>query len=385
MSPDVRTAISSMARSGIRHVMDLAWATPDVVHLEVGEPDFATPLHICEAAASAIMAGHTRYTPNAGILPLREAIAEKVTKRNGFVTDPSQVVVSAGAVEAIYASLLSIMDPGDDILLPDPGWPNFRMMASLLSANVIYYPLRAANGFMPDPEEIRSLVTPRTRAILINSPSNPLGTVIAGNVLEAIYAVACQHDLVIVSDECYDEITFDQPMFSPARLDVDERVISTYSFSKTYAMTGWRVGYAIAPVKIAAELSKVQEPLVSCVSGPAQYAALAALEGGQQCVEDMRATYQERRDFALRIAAEFGINCIRPEGAFYLWVDIRDSTTPSLEFALALINNHRVALAPGSAFGEQGEGWVRVSLANSTEAIETGLNAIYRQLSHSPS
>jgi aspartate aminotransferase len=380
LAPSVRSAITGMSRSGIRQVMDLAWATPNAIHLEVGEPNFPTPSHICEAATRAIQDGQTRYTPNAGIAPLREALAAKVKRVNKINATSEQIVVSAGAVQAIYASLLSVLNPGDEILLPDPGWPNFRMMAALLNAKVTYYPLRAKNGFLPDPAEIEELITPRTKAILLNSPSNPLGTVLSEKVSRQIYEIASKANLWIVSDECYDEITFDKEMFSFGTIDADERVISTYSFSKTYAMTGWRVGYAVAPLTIASELSKIQEPLISCVSSPAQFAALAALQGPQDCVAEMRSAYKSRRDAAIEIATAEGLRWVQPEGAFYLWMSCAEAGETSLDFVLELIKEEGVAIANGSAFGEQGEEWVRVSLANSVENISTGVRAVAKKI-----
>jgi aspartate aminotransferase len=383
MAPGIRNEIAGMPRSGIREVMDLAWATPGVVHLEVGEPDFPTPKHIGDAAIRAIEDRQVRYTPNAGLMDLREAMAEKVNARNGFEVNAEQIVVAAGAVQAIYASLLCTLAPGDEILLPDPGWPNFMMMATLLSAKPVFYPLRAANGFMPDPADIERLISPRTKAILINSPSNPLGVVMDEASLIAVYAIASRHDIWIISDECYDEITFDEEHISPGRMDVDGRVISTFSLSKTYAMTGWRVGYAAVPEGIAKDLSKTQEPLISCVSSPAQFAAIAALTGPQDCVEEMRSAYRGRRDAAVRVAVERNLRFVMPQGAFYLWLDISDSGLASRDFALALIRDQGVATAPGTAFGPQGEGWLRISLANADHAVTAGVEAVAAQLSGS--
>ena len=369
-----RETVVGMPRSGIREIMDLAWQTPECTHLEVGEPDFATPAHIREAGMRAIAAGETRYTPNAGIEPLRRALADKIRRANGYDVDPRQIIVSAGAVEAIYASLVTLLSPGEEILLPDPGWPNFRMMADLLSAGVGFYPLRPENGFLPDPQDIKKRITERTRVLLVNFPSNPLGSVPSMSLVQELYAVASVHNLWIVSDECYDQILFTESCPSPSLVDTEGRVISTYSFSKTYAMTGWRVGYAAVPTTLADTLAKVQEPLVSCVSGPAQHAALGALEGPQECVTDMVSAYRERRDAALAACNDAGLSYLVPEGAFYLWMSIegRDSTP----FALELVKHKRVALAPGSAFGENGNGWIRISLANSSEAVVRGVQAV---------
>lgn len=369
-----RDSVKSMPRSGIREIMDLAWRTPDCLHLEVGEPDFGTPEHIRQGGVRAIQEGKTRYTPNAGIPELRAALAEKIQRVNGYEVDAQQIVVSSGAVEAIYASLVTMLSPGDEILLPDPGWPNFRMMADLLSANIIYYPLRPENGFLPDPQEIADRITSKTRVLLVNFPSNPLGSVPTVGLLKELYEVAQAHDLWIVSDECYDQIVFDGTSPSPAIIDSDGRVISTYSFSKTYAMTGWRVGYAAVPPPVADILSKVQEPLISCVSGPAQYAALSALEGPQQCVTEMVDAYRSRRDAALAACNESGLTYLVPQGAFYLWLSIEHRD--SLKFALDLVDRKKVAIAPGSAFGENGNGWLRISLANSADSVVKGVHAI---------
>jgi aspartate aminotransferase len=248
------------------------------------------------------------------------------------------------------------------------------MMADLLSATAVYYPLRPENGFLPDPQDIADRITGRTRVLLVNFPSNPLGSVPTKDLLHQLYQVAQAHDLWIVSDECYDQIVFDGTSPSPAVFDTDGRVISTYSFSKTYAMTGWRVGYAAVPPRLADTLSKVQEPLISCVSGPAQYAALSALEGPQECVTDMVDAYRSRRDAALAACDERGLTYLVPQGAFYLWLSIEHRD--SLAFALDLVATRKVAIAPGSAFGENGNGWVRISLANSADSVVQGVQAI---------
>ena len=368
--------IAAMPRSGIREIMDLAWELGDVVHLEVGEPNFDTPRHICEAAAAAAMNGATRYTPNAGVVQLREALSAKVRDRNRIDADASQIIVSAGAVEALYASLATVLSHGDEILLPDPGWPNFRMMADLLRARPVYYRLRPQNGFRPDPDEVRSLVTHRTRALLLNSPSNPLGVMLDTADLVALLDIAARHDLWVLSDECYDELTFDAPLVSPASLGHEAAVVTVYSFSKTYAMTGWRVGYAVVPRVLAGHLAKVQEPLISCVNAVAQHAALAAVTGPQQCVADMLAAYRTRLDAAMAVAAERSLEYVRPGGAFYLWVDVRNAGAGSQELALNLLQHRRIAVAAGTAFGVEGEGWVRISLANTEEAICTGVSAL---------
>ena len=359
----VNPATGAMAPSGIREIMNAAWGRADVLHLEVGQPDFATPRHVVAAAHEAAMAGHTGYTPTAGIPALRAALADKIRDRNGFAVDPEQVVLGNGGAQAIYASLAVLTEPGDGILLPDPAWPNFVMMAALLSLDVAHYPLTAAGGYVPDVADLERLVTPRTRVLLLNSPSNPLGAVIDRDRMARLLEFAARHDLWVVSDECYDEITFDGPAVSPAALDRDGRVVTVFSFSKTYAMTGWRLGYAAAPPAVAEVLVKAQEPLISCINTPTQHAGLAALESPPEVVGAMVAAYRQRRDTVLGRLADLGMPAFRPAGAFYTWVDISGSGVGAREFALRLLAEEKVAVAPGTAFGPGGEGFVRVSLA----------------------
>jgi aspartate aminotransferase len=376
----VNQAAAEMASSGIREIMNAAWSRPDAIRLEVGQPDFATPSHIVEAAHRAALAGHTGYTPTAGIPELRAALGEKVHLRNGIDAEPSQIVLGNGGCQAIHAALVALTEPGDEILLPDPAWPNFVMMAALLSLPVLSYPLTADNGFIPDIEDLERMVTPRTRVLLLNSPSNPLGAVIGRNRLGELLGFAARHDLWIVSDECYDEITFEDAAVSPAALDGDARVATVFSFSKTYAMTGWRIGYAVVPPEVAEVMTKVQEPLVSCMNAPAQYAALAALESPPGVVKSMVAAYRGRRDAVVSRLGEFAIPVFRPAGAFYVWLNVGQCGLESREFALRLLREEGVAVAPGSAFGRGGEGYVRLSLAASEADLIEGASRLSRFL-----
>ncbi|MGH3665616.1 MAG: pyridoxal phosphate-dependent aminotransferase [Egibacteraceae bacterium] len=373
---ELASAASTMPRSGIREIMDLAWAMPDAIHLEVGEPNFPTPPHVVEAAARAAAAGHTRYTPNAGMPELRQALAEKVASRNGLVVAPEQVIVTSGAVEALYSTLLSLLDPGDQILLPDPGWPNFRMMAGLLRAEVVGYPLAPRSGYQPEIADLERLVGPRSKVLLLNTPSNPVGAVLDADHVQALLDFARAHGLWVVSDECYDEIVYDGALTSPGALDTDGRVISVYSFSKTYAMTGWRVGYAVVPEALAETLSKVQEPLISCVNAPAQVAAHVAVTGPQDVVAEMRDAYRSRRDAVVARLREAGVPAFPPGGAFYLWVDVSASGLSSRNFAHELVVRHHVAVVPGTAFGARGEGAVRLSLTTSQDLLLEGVERL---------
>jgi aspartate aminotransferase len=368
-----------MPVSRIREIMELAWKDPEAIHLEVGEPDFPTPEHVVEAAHEAARTGHTRYTPNAGLPELREALADKVTRRNGYEARPDQVVVTQGGIQALYLVLSALLEPGDEVLLPDPAWPNFRMIAHLLGAHALLYPLVAQGDFLPRLEDLERLVTPRTRAILINSPSNPLGTVMPRELLETLLAFARERGLWFVSDEVYDEVVFDDLFVSAGSVaDASDRLVSIYSFSKVYAMTGWRVGYLVAPPDMARLLTGMQEPIISCVNTPAQMAALAAVTGPQEVVREMREAYRARRDELLEVLDRGGLHSSRPSGAFYVWTDVSEASVPSMDFARSLIEREHVAVAPGSAFGELGEGYVRLSLASSRGDLLDGASRLVR-------
>ncbi len=362
-----------MPRSGIRVVMDLAWELGDVLHLEVGEPDFPTPDPVVEAAVAAARGGFTKYTPNTGILPLREALVDKLARVNGITTTPDRIIVTLGAVAALACTFLAAVPTGCDVLLPDPGWPNYAMQLHLMDARPIYYPLRTENGFEPDLDELAALLTPRTRALLVNSPSNPIGSVWRPDTVRAIVEFALRHDLVLISDEVYERILFDGEHVSPATFaPPDAPIVSVYSFSKTYAMTGWRVGYAVAPPPLNEMIARLQEPTVSCGCSISQAAALAALALDPRVVETMVSAYRERRDVAYAVLSGRGVRAFRSQGAFYMWIDISRGGRGSYDFARSLIAQTRVAVAPGAAFGPGSDGWIRISLANSLEAIETG-------------
>jgi aspartate aminotransferase len=372
---------SGMPRSGIRTFMDLAWAAGDVIHLEVGEPNFPTPPHIVEAANQAARAGQTKYVPNAGIRELREAIATKLKMRNGWAVASDDVVVTAGGIQALYLTLLALLEPGDGVLIPDPGWPNFRMIVTTLSGAVQPYQLRASEHYQPGIADLEAAVTDRTKAMILNSPSNPLGSVASAGRIQDVLAWAAERGIWVISDECYDEIVFDDSFVSPGALNPAEHLVSCYSFSKTYAMTGWRVGYAVtANEKLRAGLAKLQEAVVSCVNAPAQAAATAALQGPQQAVAQMRAAYQARRDAAVAALRAGGVTVNVPAGAFYLWLDISPWAASDWDFSVSLLERAGVAVAPGSAFGEHGSGSVRISLATDMPVLLEGISRILDQL-----
>ena len=369
-------AIQQLPRSGIRVIFDEASKYPDCIRLEVGEPSFATPQHIKDAAVAALAADFTRYTPNAGIRELREALAGKLARRNGITADADDIIVTNGAVASIFTSLASLVNPGDEVLIADPSWPNYLQMVVLLQAKAVYYPLRLEHDLIPNVDDIASRITPRTKVLILNSPGNPSGAIIPEARLREILELARAHDLWVISDEVYDEIYFDQPPPSLQPLDTDGRVISVFSFSKSYAMTGWRVGYMVGAPDIVKYVLRAQEPTTSCVNAPAQRAAVAAIEGDQTCVADMRAAYTRRSALVTGILDEHDVPYSRPTGAFYAMVDISRSGMSDLAFASRMITERRVAIVPGSAFGPASGNVVRVSLATDDDNLRTGIERI---------
>ncbi len=368
--------IAAMPRSGIREVMEMANAIDGAIRLETGEPNFNTPRHICEAAAKAAFDGFTKYTANAGIGPLREALAAKVTERNGIDATADQVVVTSGAVAGIYSSMVSLVDPGAEMLLGDPSWPNYAQMMQLLKITPVHFPLRAENGLVPQAADVEPLITERTRAIMLNSPGNPTGAVTDAAALADLMELARRHDLLVFADEVYDEIVFDEPYVPAAPLDTDGRVITFFSFSKTYAMTGWRVGYLVVPPGVSPLIVRAQEPITSCVNAPAQMGALAAVTGPQDCVAEMRDAYRHRRDIVTEFLTGRDIPHVRPRGAFYLMIDVSRSGRSGMDFVLRLLEEKQVAVVPGDTFGPGSGRFVRVSLATAPDLLMEGVRRL---------
>lgn len=371
--PQPAAAITAMPASGIRTITNLALALPGIIRLEIGEPNFPTPQHIVEAAHRAAQDGFTRYTHTQGLLSLREAWSERLALVNGRETEPDQIIVTAGAVAGLHATFAAILAPGEEILIPDPGWPNWGMIAALIGACTVGYPCVAGQGWQPALDRLDALVTPRTRAILVNSPGNPTGAVLGRAALEAFAAFAERHDLWLVSDECYDAIVFDGEHLGTAAVASAERTVTIASCSKTYAMTGWRMGCVAAPERLTPAIVKVQQATQASVCTVAQKAAEAALTGSQDCVAEMRAFYRARRDQAVVLLADLGRPIASPEGAFYAMVDLSDAVEDDAAFAHDLLVNRGVAVAPGSAFGPAGSGSVRIALCVSQEALASGL------------
>ncbi|MDG2427731.1 MAG: aminotransferase class I/II-fold pyridoxal phosphate-dependent enzyme [Acidimicrobiales bacterium] len=367
-----------LRRSTIRVLFDAADQNPDAVRLEVGEPSFTTPQHIIEAASDAAAAGYTRYGPNGGLTTLRELLVDKIQTINGFKASLEQVVVTPGAMNGLYSIYAALLNPGDEVLLPTPGFPNMDETVRLLGGRPVFYELEKNDGYLPDPDRIASLVTPQTKAMFLNTPNNPTGAVIPPERIESILSATSERGIWVISDEVYDQLILDDglPYLSPGSIDTSTPVISVYSFSKVYAMTGWRVGYLAAPPALAQILRTLQEPQVSCPSTISQKAAEAALTGPREPIEAMRLAYVQNRDFAWSRMLDLGLDGFRTQGTFYMLIDISTSGLAPLDFSLRLLAEHGVAVAPGEVFGPGGSEVVRISLANNLESIGSGLEAI---------
>jgi aspartate aminotransferase/aminotransferase len=367
-----------MPASGIREIMDLAWQIPDCIHLEVGQPDFPSPLHVKDAGIAAIQENFTQYTSARGIPGLQQAILEKLTRRNRIQATTENITVCPGAVTALDTAILAIVESGDEVLVPDPGWPNPVLMIDFLGAKPVAYPLHPRHEFLPDPLEMETLISPRTKAVIVNSPSNPTGAVLPPLLVQKIYQLAVKHDLYLISDEIYEDLVFEGEATGFGSYYESGRVICVFGVSKSYAMTGWRLGYVYAPTAISAVITKMQEPLVSCASSISQKAAEAALRGPQDVVRQMREAYCRRRDLALSILRRYGLYEYTPGGAFYVMVNVGRLGSDSRKIAKMLVREVKVATAPGTAFGRNMCQYVRISLAASDANIQEGLERICR-------
>jgi aspartate aminotransferase len=378
--PSMSSTVSELGHSGIREVVNIALTVPDCIRLEVGEPNFPTPHHIVEAAVASARSGNVRYTGSAGLLSLRQKVAVKLATVNRVEAEPNQINIGAGGIGGIAAAFAAVLNPGDEVLLPDPGWPNYRMMLAWVHGVAVGYPLRPQRGFLPDVDEIRALITPRTKLLVINSPSNPTGAVFPPALIRELTALAVEHGIYLLSDECYDELIFEGEHLSPASICTDGRVISAYTFSKTYAMTGWRVGYVVADRRVSDNITKVLESNSSCVPAVSQKAAEAALDGPRTQVTEMVDAYRARRDRCVQLLEVAGILINSPSGAFYLMADVSASKLGAREFAFSLVRNRGVGVAPGTAFGEVASNAVRISLASSDADLMEGISRLVDHL-----
>ena len=375
--PSLAHGPAESAHSGIREITNQALITPGAIRLDVGQPDFPTPQHIKDAGKRAIDENKTFYTHTQGIYTLREKLVAKLARVNGIESSTDRVAIGPGGVGAIAAVLASVVEPGDEVLLPDPGWPNYMMMLAWLNVRAVRYPCPPSLGFQPDLDALAGLVTPRTKVIVVNSPNNPTGAVYPRETMAALISLAQRNNMWLLSDECYDQIVLDGTWTSPATMAPDDpRIVSAFTFSKTYAMTGWRIGYVTGSAELIDTATKMLESSSSCVSTITQVAAEAALVGPQDCVTEMVTAYRRRRDLVVNILKDAELFIAEPSGAFYCMADVAPSGLASREFAFRLLSERGVSVAPGTAFGEVAKDAVRISLASSDADLKEGVGRL---------
>ena len=350
----------------------------DVLNFTLGEPDFKTPDHICEAAKKALDLGYTHYTSSAGITELRDEIAKKIRKENKVDANADEVIVTPGGKHAIYEVMMSVLNEGGEVLLLDPSWVSFEAAVKLAGGQPRWVTRLEEKVTY---EALESAVSEKTKLIVINSPNNPAGYVLSDNELKAVAEFAVEHNLLVLSDEMYEKIIYERQHTSIASFEnMHERTIIVNGFSKTYAMTGWRIGYTVAPLEIIKGMLKVQQHSVSCASSISQYAALTALKESQECVNEMVAEFKKRRDVIVKRLNDAGLRCLKPEGSFYAFVNTTNHGSNDMEFTERLLKDAYIVVTPGSAFGPTGNGYVRFSYATSMENIVEGMERIEKML-----
>jgi aminotransferase len=375
--------VQGLPPSKFAEIRRLTMGRTDLIRLELGEPDFDTPQHIKEAAIQAINEGFTHYTSTKGLLELREAVARKLKRENRIEASPeTEILITDGGLGAIFAAIQSLINPGDEVLVPDPGWP--RYLQNILLVGGIPKPMFLAeeDGFVPDVDKIKKQVTKKTKLVLLNTPHNPTGAVVPKNVLEEISDLAVEHDLILLLDEVYERIVYEAKHFSlAAHSDIKNHLITVFSLSKTYAMTGWRIGYAVSNENIIKAMGSVSTYANACRNSVAQRAAIAALDGPQECVENMVKEYRKRRDFMIdRFKEMEAFSVTKPMGAFYVYPSIL-LNIESPDFVKQLLEKTKVSVMPGTAFSTKGEKYVRISYANSIEKISEAMNRVQRVIS----
>lgn len=372
VSPSATLAVSALAKK-------MKAEGKDVIGFGAGEPDFATPDRISYAGVRAICDGKTRYTPAAGMIELRQAICDRVKADYGLEYEPTQAVVASGAKHTVYIALAALVDPGDEVIVPAPYWVSYYEMVRLFGGVPVVVNVSEEQGFQLTPEQLEQAITDKTKAIILNNPSNPTGAVYPKEALKAVADVCVKHDLYIISDEIYDKLVYDGvPFTSVAALsdEIKAHTILINGVSKTYAMTGWRIGFVAAPAEIVDRMTKCQENFNACANAPGQYAATVALDHPELC-EELRQTFERRRSILLDGLSKIdGIRCNRPNGAFYVFADISSFGLSSVEFCNRLLDEQKVVCIPGSAFGECGEGFIRIAYTCSDDNLYEALNRI---------
>jgi aminotransferase len=372
----ISPTVNAIPPSGIRRFFDIAAEMEDVVSLGVGEPDFVTPWSIRESCVYGLEQGYTSYTANRGLLELREEIVRLQQRRFAINYDPAQnVLVTVGVSEALDLAMRAVLSPGDEVLIPEPCYVSYGACAALAGGKAVPVPARIENEFRITPEDLEAHLTPRTKLLLIGYPNNPTGAIMSRQELLAIAAFAEKHDLIVISDEIYGDLTYgseDHVCFA-ALPGMQERTILLNGFSKAYAMTGWRIGYALANPVIIAAMTKIHQYTMLCAPITAQVAAIEALRHGEKYMKKMVAEYDKRRRLIYDGLTKMGLECFEPKGAFYIFPSIRSTGYTSEEFAEKLLMTEHVALVPGNAFGACGEGFVRCSYATSVDKISEAL------------
>ncbi len=363
--------------SGIRKFFDLIIGRDDIISLGVGEPDFATPWAIREEAYYHLEQGHTSYTSNWGLKELREAIADYEAGYGLDYNPKNEILVTIGVSEAVDAVLRSILNPGDEILICEPCYVSYQPLAALCDAKLVHMDT-SKNGFYPTAEQVEAAITPKTKALMLCSPSNPTGRMIPADELEKIAEVVKKHQIWVLSDEVYCELVYDghKHVSIGSFPGMKPYTVVLNGFSKAFAMTGWRIGYVCAPAELMSQIHKLHQYSSICAPIMSQYGALEGLRSGSVEVEKMRVSYQQRRNLMYKAFLEMGLPCAEPEGAFYMFPDIRKTGLTSEEFATKLIENHQVAVVPGNVFGAGGEGFIRCCYATDIAKIKTALSRI---------
>ena len=369
--------VTEIKPSGIRKFFDIAAEMEDVVSLGVGEPDFETPWHVREEGIRSLEKGRTYYTSNSGLLDLRREICNYLKRRLDCDYTPGEVLITVGGSEAIDLALRAMLDPGDEVLIPQPSYVSYLPCTLLADGVPVEINLKESNRFRLTAEEVEAAITDKTKVLILPFPNNPTGAIMERKDLEAIREVVLAHDLFVISDEIYSELTYGRDHCSIASLpDMKERTILINGFSKAYAMTGWRLGYAAAPPVIMQQMVKIHQFAIMCAPTTSQYAAVEALRNGDEDIASMRESYNQRRRYLMNAFREMGIPCFEPFGAFYVFPNISKFGMTSEEFAMRLLKEEKLAVVPGTAFGDCGEGFLRISYAYSIEKLQLAMERI---------
>lgn len=375
--------VLNLKSSGIRTFFDMASEVSDVISLGVGEPDFDTPWHIREAGIQALQSGRTFYTSNAGLHDLRAAISKYTQQKTGHFYDPeNQIIVTVGGSEAIDLALRALLNTGDEVIYLEPGFVSYYPCIKLADGVPIPIRLTEENRFRLKPEQLEEVITPKSKVLVLSYPNNPTGAVMEKEDLKAILPIILKHDLIVISDEIYGELTYDTKHCSIAELPgMEERTVIINGFSKSFAMTGWRLGYALGNKEIVEQMVKIHQFAIMCAPTISQYAAIEALEQGDEDIKAMRESYDQRRKFLYHELKRLGLPCFEPQGAFYMFPNIQEFNLSSKDFALKLLQEEKVAVVPGDSFGDCGEGFVRISYAASLQNLKEATNRISHFLS----